>query len=138
MSVPRGNRRVADGKVFAPVGNQIDIFDEATGVQLGTMSAPSGQTLSNNLLVTNNLVFASTGSNTYAFDRSSLQQVWTVSVGGTLSWGNNALIISSSNAIRTFGGSPSLTTYANITPAPLQVTGLTVNNKVYDGTTMQH
>ena len=66
-----GSPLVADGKVYVPAGDRIDIFDEASGSLLGQMVAGNGQVLSNNVLVTGNLVFASSATGTFAFDRYS-------------------------------------------------------------------
>ena len=130
-----GQMAVADGKVYVPAGNVVDVLDEATGTLLGQMSVGTGQTLTNNVLVTINQVFVSSATNTFAFDRSTLQQVWSTNVGGTLSWGNNALIISNSSTVQVFNAVPLIATTANITPAPVQVSNITASNKVYDSTT---
>jgi hypothetical protein len=132
---PSGPMAVADGKVYVPSGDRIYILDEATGKTIGQMVVGNGQTLSNNVLVTGNLAFASSATGTFAFDRSTLQTVWSTNVGGSLAWAQHELIISTGTDIHAFAGVLEQTITANITPAPVTVSGITVNNKVYDGTT---
>jgi outer membrane protein assembly factor BamB len=93
---------IANGTIFAAIGNELDLLDEATGQKVNQWFAPAGQSLAGNLLVTDNLIFVQTGVATYALDRQTLSSVWSTNTTGDLALGDNLLVISNSNAISVF------------------------------------
>jgi outer membrane protein assembly factor BamB len=82
------------GIVFASNGKELALLDEATGAKLDSWLAPPGQSLTGNLLVTDNLIFLHTSQSTYAIDRATLTSVWSTNVAGDLALGNDMLLIS--------------------------------------------
>ncbi|MGL4419137.1 MAG: PQQ-binding-like beta-propeller repeat protein, partial [Gemmataceae bacterium] len=88
-----GNAAFHDDALYLPVNNGLRVVDQNTGALLWTWTAPNGEAIEWNAVVTDDLVFVSGILGTYAIDRVTRQTVWSTTDIGQLTLGHEKLII---------------------------------------------
>jgi hypothetical protein len=90
------------GLIYAANGIELSVLSEATGEKLRSWFAPPSESLTGNLLITDNMAFVGTSLGTYGINLDSLEAVWSTSTPGDLALGNNLLLISNSTSVTAF------------------------------------
>lgn len=90
-----GTPAYANGTIYAnnaAGASRLEARAESNGNLLWSWTPPAGETVSGNVLVTNNIVFTCTGNATYAIDLSTHQTVWSYPWSGDLAISANGLL----------------------------------------------
>ncbi|MCC7407685.1 MAG: PQQ-binding-like beta-propeller repeat protein [Phycisphaeraceae bacterium] len=93
---------VAAGAIYAPEGRTLSVIDEASGQLLWSWDAGVNQSITYNVVVTDNLAFVSTSTTTHAIDLATHQTVWSTPVTGSLALADHTLVITRSDFISTY------------------------------------
>ncbi|MGO9019675.1 MAG: PQQ-binding-like beta-propeller repeat protein [Syntrophobacteraceae bacterium] len=88
-----GQPSVANGVVYAINAGALGAYDQKTGTSQWAWAPPSGETLQDNIIVTNAYVFVGSQSNTYCIDPVTCQVAWSYPSSGYLSLGEGALYV---------------------------------------------
>lgn len=97
-----GEIAINGGIVYASSGIELLALEESTGNKLDSWFTPAGESLSGNLIVTDNLIFAQTTEATYAIDRITLDDVWSTDLTGDIALGDGLLLISTNESVSAF------------------------------------
>ena len=105
---------VANGNLFTVSGNEIKIFDTASGQLIQTIAAPETLMI-DGLIVTNDKLFAPSSLNTYVYNLSDYSLNSTIEGGRKISIGLNSLISVEANALTCYSLNDSVNS-ANYSP----------------------
>jgi outer membrane protein assembly factor BamB len=94
----KGEPVLANSKIYAIDGDDLDVLDESTGNLLWKWSS-AGHPLTTTIIVTDNVAFVGTATTTYAVDLGLHTSNWSYPASGILALSDNTLYIGTSDGV---------------------------------------
>jgi outer membrane protein assembly factor BamB len=115
-----GQPSIREGVVFAIDGGALFAVDQDTGDTLWSWSAPGGDALVSQIIVTDSHLFVRSDTTTYAVELLSRQSQWSHPGAGEMALGNETLYISQTDGTLTAISMPE---YSPVPPSSITIEG---------------